>query len=541
VELDGSISPDGKWVAYAAGPIERMRIFVRAVSGGRTLALGDDVPGSHRWPRWSPDGTQIAFATRDAVYIIPAPQGGFPQRVFDATPIQAGINTGTVAWSPDGKTLAVADLRGLWLKAIDGGRPRKLVEAEQANSPAWSPDGKTLAFVSGNNTFIFGNNAPSSIWIVSASGGQPRSVTDQSHLNTSPVWTPDGRSLLYVSNRDGPRDVYEQSFRRGWRPAGQPARLSTGLNPSAITLSADGTRLAFAQFVVRASVWSAPVSPDHPTRPSEARLITDENDAIESVAISHDGKWLLYDANRNGNQDIFKLALVDSATSREPVQLTHDPGDDFGGRWSPDDREVAFYSTRFGTRDIFVMGSDGRDVQRVTSSRWEEMGPDWSPDGKQLAFGAFNGDSSNVQLTQRDEHGTWLQARVLAQSRTGFDVGSPRWSPDGRWISFTGGNLYVVEPATGRVRQLLDRATFGRIVTFAADWGRDPSIVFIHAVGADGHSFWAVPVNGGRPRLLLNLGQLSPRVQPYFATDGHRIFFTRASTEADIWLMTLKR
>ncbi len=84
LELDPALSPDGEMVAYVSGPQGQMRLFVRSVAGGRAIPLAEDFPGNHRVPRWSPDGSRIAFSTRDAIWTVP-PLGGVPRQVSTGT------------------------------------------------------------------------------------------------------------------------------------------------------------------------------------------------------------------------------------------------------------------------------------------------------------------------------------------------------------------------------------------------------------------------------------------------------------------------
>ncbi len=84
LEVDPDISPDGKMVAFATGPMGNTRIAVRQASGGRPIEITRDFPGIQRWPRWSPDGTQIAFFSEGTIYIVPA-LGGVPRRIISGT------------------------------------------------------------------------------------------------------------------------------------------------------------------------------------------------------------------------------------------------------------------------------------------------------------------------------------------------------------------------------------------------------------------------------------------------------------------------
>ncbi len=104
--------------------------------------------------------------------------------------------------------------------------------------------------------------------------------------------------------------------------------------------------------------------------------------------------------------------------------------------WSPDGSEIAFYSLRNGSRDIYVMSADAGTLQRVTSAPGQETYPDWSPDGEQLVFRADGG----IHVVSRDDDGArWGETRKIADGRF------PRWSPDGKFIAYwADGGAYIV-------------------------------------------------------------------------------------------------
>jgi Tol biopolymer transport system component len=215
------------------------------------------------------------------------------------------------------------------------------------HSFAWSPDGRLIAYVAGNLDFPFGsvtlgNIGPSAIWIVPARGGAPVRLTDASALNTSPAWLPDSRSLLFISNRDGPRDVYRVSVRRGGDPAGPISRLTFGLGAHSVGLTADGRRLAYSVYSLRSNVWAVPLAGEGVASMAAARQITTGNQMIETFTLSHAGKWIYFDSDRSGNQDLYRIP----ATGGEAEQLTTDRGADFLPNVTRDGRAVVFHGVR---------------------------------------------------------------------------------------------------------------------------------------------------------------------------------------------------
>ncbi|HMA23616.1 MAG TPA: BTAD domain-containing putative transcriptional regulator, partial [Gemmatimonadaceae bacterium] len=481
LEMDAAISPDGKLVAYAAGPLGAMRIFIRQVDGGAAVPISDRIKGTHRWPRWSPNGTQLLFVALDSglansasngvAYLVPY-MGGTPEVAFSSR----HLGVLTPAWAPDGRHIAYGDGDELVIHSLDDGESRSVVNGNQLYSPAFSPDGTRLAYVSGNvlgETLL--NIAASSIWTVPISGGTPVRLTDSTHSNVSPVWASDGHSIFYVTNALGVSDVFRQRVSSDGQAIGRATRLTTGLEAAGFSLSADQRRAAYSVARQRSHIWAATIPRSGTTPDSAIEQITNEAEAIEGLDISRDGKWLVYDSDRGGNQDIYKLRIGEPGSA--PIQLTHDPAPDHVPQWSPNGREIAYYSERAGNRDIRVMSAEGHDDRAVTTSPLQEHDATWSPDGRSLAFVAGGyGLPVQIVVASRDSQGAWLAPRQLTNETSAAQDAGPnltRWSPDGRWIAFKEHrSLEVISPQTGMRRVLVRPGQIDGRETSGVAWGR---------------------------------------------------------------------
>jgi Tol biopolymer transport system component len=538
LEIDPAISPDGKLLAYAAGTATRTRIFIRPVGGGRTIPLSEGREAFEFHPRWSRDGNQILYLTWQGAFVASA-LGGTSRRVV------SGV-LGAAAWSPDGKQLAVARGDTLSVVPVDGSGERSLGRSsDQLTSCDWSPRGDWIACASGNPTFSrpgrnFGNIAPSAVVLVSSAGGPFIDVTDRKALNHSPVWSPDGRQLYFVSNRQGPRDIYVVDIVDDGRVRGEPRRISTGLGPQSIAFSATADRLVYVASTARANIWSLPIPSSGTVDTSGARALTSGSQVIESMRVSWDGRWLLYDSNLHLNADVFRMPLAGGSAER----LTTDPADEFAPDLSPDGREVAYHSFHSGSRDIFVRPIDGGLPQQVTATTGEESYPIWSPDGRALAFidqALDGGMTRGLFVVRRDRSGSWSPPVAL---RKGVTRGC--WlPPDGRFLAFAHLNgLEIIDADTGSVRIAYSpSAGSGDPRVESVQVSGDGRTAYFKSHDAEGRaSFWAVPVAGGRPRQLVRFTDLSGvSNRADFAAGAGQLFFTIDDRQADIWMADITR
>jgi eukaryotic-like serine/threonine-protein kinase len=545
LELYPAISPDGRMVAYAGGNSARMRIYLRPLGGGRTLTLSNDTAGVETQPRWSPDGEQILFLAHGAVYVVSSLGGGarpVVARSADAPVVSA-------AWSPDGREIAVVRGDSLLVYAADGSGGAFVARGAEWHSCVWSPARTWIACVAGNLSYVqpgalFGNRGPSAIVVIAASDGRVVSVTDSGSFNQSPHWAADGSRLFFVSNRASLRDLFALSIGSDGRPQGQPVRITTGLGVQSFSVDATSSRLAYAVYQEKANVWSLPIPALPPVSIEGAVQVTSGSQVVETMRVSRDGQWLVYDSDLHGNADIFRIPTGGG----EPERLTSDPADDFAPALSPDGTEIAFHSFRSGTRDIFVQSIAGSQAQAVVATAAQEGSPVWSPDGNALAYADYSG-AGGILVVRRDATGRWgTPVRRLSR---GLDHA---WSPDGALIAVASGRtirgvrnaerLELIPPDSGDAITLYAVAdTVRDPVVGQTHWSHDGKGIYFKSQDELGRaSIWYQSLAGGRPRLIVRFDDLSrPSFRGSFAVGGGRFFFAINDRQSDIWVADVAR
>ena len=155
------------------------------------------------------------------------------------------------------------------------------------------------------------------------------------------------------------------------------------------------------------------------------RLITESRNPTFAPRWSPDGKTILYSMAVAGNTDVYKISAAGGGT---PVRLTSAPGIDVGGSFSPDGSKIVFESDRGGNQQVYVMDADGSDQRRISFGGGRYATPEWSPRGDLIAFTRIAGDF-RVGVMRTDGSGI----RMLTDS---WQDEAPTWAPNGRVIQF---------------------------------------------------------------------------------------------------------
>jgi Tol biopolymer transport system component len=193
-------------LAFAADRHRNVDLYLLNLPGGRLRRLTTG-PAADLSPSWAPDGARLAFRSdrdgNDEVYVMNADGGR--QRNLTRNP----ASDYSPAWSPDGTRIAFATARAdptgndLWLMDADGTHPRPLVQQDGIDEyPVWSPDGSRLAFGCTLGRVLPSQVGDFEVCVVNADGSGLRRITDTAGISAAGGWSPNGRRIVFASSRD---------------------------------------------------------------------------------------------------------------------------------------------------------------------------------------------------------------------------------------------------------------------------------------------------------------------------------------------------
>ncbi|MBZ5524779.1 MAG: S9 family peptidase [Acidobacteriia bacterium] len=324
-----------------------------------------------------------------------------------------------------------------------GVTPEDYFAFTSVGDPHLSPDGKSVVYV---QTVVDQkkNRRESSIWLVPADGSAaPRRLSAQGFSASAPRWSPDGKTLSFLSARSADSSSTDSSSSR---PNETP-------RPNIYLLSMTG---------------------------GEGVALTHLKNGVQSYQWSPDGTRIVA-VSAVGPMD----AIAPADRKSDVRHYTHIRYKFNDTGWFDDKR-----------RHLFVISVSGGEARQITDGQdWEETNPQWSPDGTRIAFVS---DRSGQAYDKNENTDVWTipaaGGPLTKISDHAFDDGNPRWSPDGGQILFTGQTarhqfpkLYVANAAGGSPSQLAVKDL--DLIPADLQWAASASVFFLAGVKAETQVF----------------------------------------------------
>ncbi|MGB8476558.1 MAG: CehA/McbA family metallohydrolase [Candidatus Acidiferrum sp.] len=323
----------------------------------------------------------------------------------------------SVAWSPDSKEVVYSMAGSLWRQKIDSTTARQLTDGPGYDyQPDWSPDGKSIVYVSFQKDAL-------ELHLLDLESGKSRQLTAGGAVNVEPRWSPDGKHIVFVSTS------YHKRF-HVFR-----ADVNNGKLDNVVRLTGE-------------------------TKSDLPRYYYSPYDTEINPVWTRDGKEILFISNRghiHGTGGFWEMKAEPGAEAHE----IHYEETNWKARpdFSPDGSRMVYSSYLGGEwHNLWVMPANGGDAFPLTYNHWDSTNVRWSPDGKTLAFitnyggapatrigfqsvpGGPLGDlkiedrkylnpRGTIELHVTDGHGNDLPARVSVTDESGRF-----WAPDSSWI-----------------------------------------------------------------------------------------------------------
>ncbi|MBX7224208.1 MAG: winged helix-turn-helix domain-containing protein [Blastocatellia bacterium] len=444
-----AFSPDGQQVAFAwdKSGLGNLDIYLMQVGGANPKQITDG-PLPELRPVWSPDGKSLAFLRQhDTTTEL------IVRTLETGTERSWGLVGDGMDWSPDGKRMVIQEANPttgshLALLDLETGNRTLLTQPGEPFSdirPMYSPNGKEIAF------FRI-KNSDGNLFVISAQGGNPEQLTFDNQQVENLAWLAPTNELIYSSSRSGIMSLWRLPRTGG---ESQPVPYVTG-HCDNLAIDRSGTRLVFRQRNSDTNIWKMDLpQPGKPANLAPGPIVL-SSFMDDSPDFSPDGQRMVFSSNRTGTWEIWMCRTSGS----DPVRLSFfNKGIAGSPRWSPDGSTIVFDWGFEGEKYLYSVKLEGSAPQPLTDrSSWNFL-PSWSPDGQWIYF--CSNRSGSQQIWKMPVAGG---EAVQVTQQGGWEAQA---APDGKHLYYmlarqTPG-IFQLDVATGETRPVPELAEAGKI------------------------------------------------------------------------------
>jgi tricorn protease len=420
------------------------QLYTVPMDGGLARRL-TSAPGYAVFPRFSPDGAQLAFTAQydgnTEVYVMPA-AGGAPKRLTytatlgrDDLSDRMGPNNIVMAWKNREPSVvfrsrmrSIDDFVGqLYTVGLDGDLPKQL-PVPMGGFMSFSPDDTKMAY---NRIFRefrtwkrYRGGMADDIWIFDFKTGALEDITNNPAQDIIPMWAPNNK-IYFLSDRDGRMNLF--SYDLASKQTVQHTHFTDfdikfpSLGKGAIVFEEAGSLWRFDLRSEKANRVPIVVKEDFAIGRGG---ITNVSKYVTEARPSPDGKRAVVVARG----DVFTVPAKNGPTRN----LTDTSGvHERGASWSPDGKWIAYVSDATGETELYIRPQDGRGeaIQVTRGADTEYFAPEWSPDSKKLLWGDRAQRLRYVEIDSK--------AVTLVAANPSAEYSQYVWSPDSLWIAYT--------------------------------------------------------------------------------------------------------
>jgi dipeptidyl aminopeptidase/acylaminoacyl peptidase len=327
----------------------------------------------------------------------------------------------------------------------------KLYMTRQVGRPTWSPDGKSVAFISN----MSGRN---NLWVVAAEGGWPLQLTVSDQRQTAPAWSPDGKWVAYQSDYDGDEqwDIFLVSPKTGKVVNLTQTREISEINPR---WSPDGRFLAYEVKPKTSAAYEIDIYDMAMREVKHLTSNTPQDKGNSNPIWSKDGKYIVYTQEQAKGTDS-NIFIANVATGTSTLLTPHAGEQRFSGNdISPDGKHVLLSSNESnGYENIGLLEIATKKIRWLTNDKWEIRGGEFSPDGKHITFTANVDGNEDIYL--QDLATAKSSALPMPNGLNEPAGGYSAFTADGQRLLYyhngptAPGDLWVYTMATGKSHQV---------------------------------------------------------------------------------------